>query len=715
MSFLTPLYIIGLAAVALPVLFHLVRRMPRGRQPFGSLMFLSASPPRLTRRSRLDNLLLLLLRALALSLVVLAFARPFVRAIASLGVDRPPGRKIAVLVDTSASMRRQGLWEQATAEARQVFDDLGPGDDASLVAFDEGIRTVVGFDDARAAGGDPARKIALLGDALGQLAPGWQATDLGLAITAAADAVGDAGASQNSPLDTERLVVVISDLQEGSRLDALAHYRWPDDVRLVVSKVASPAPTNAGLHPAAAATTSGEDGRSLRVRVSNDRDSLVQQFRLAWSDGEATPPAESPIDVYVPAGESRIVPVPCPADAAIRRLVLSGDDQPFDNTLYTVPLRQEQVDVLYVGSDEPDDAGGLHYYLERIFPETPGRKVNITAIAPDTASVRGNADARGNFRQSLIVVGQAIPDDLADQLKAYTAAGGTVLFVLRDAAGGKPLARLLGRDALPVEEAAGRDYAMLGQIDFAHPLFAPFADPRFSDFTKIHFWKHRVIEGDVDEARVPARFDDGSPAVLEQALGKGRVVVLAAGWHPADSELARSSKFVPLLSEVLNRAGGREQTLPQYVVGARVPIPLPAAEGGSDAIRVVKPDGSEVELPTADSGSLAFDAADQPGVYRMRTGATERLFAVNLAPSESRTTPLDAEELQQHGVELGRRQSRAQIAEHRRQMQDTEMENHQKLWQWLLAAALGVLIVEIGLGGYLARRPAEHNTSRTIP
>ena len=61
MSFLTPLYILGVLAVAAPIVFHLIRRTPKGEVPFSSLMFLSPTPPRLTRRSRLDHWLLLLL------------------------------------------------------------------------------------------------------------------------------------------------------------------------------------------------------------------------------------------------------------------------------------------------------------------------------------------------------------------------------------------------------------------------------------------------------------------------------------------------------------------------------------------------------------------------------------------------------------------------------------------------------------------------------
>ena len=71
MSFLAPFYLAGLLAISLPLVFHLIRRTPRGRTVFSSLMFLQPSPPRLTRRSRLDQLLLLLLRALILTLLAL--------------------------------------------------------------------------------------------------------------------------------------------------------------------------------------------------------------------------------------------------------------------------------------------------------------------------------------------------------------------------------------------------------------------------------------------------------------------------------------------------------------------------------------------------------------------------------------------------------------------------------------------------------------------
>src|SRR5689334_8107770 len=121
MSFLTPLYILGALAVAAPVVFHLIRRTPRGEVPFSSLMFLAPTPPRLTRRSRLDQVVLLLLRAAALCLLALAFTRPFWRQAADVNFGAVERRRVAVVIDTSASMRRGTLWTRARALADEVI------------------------------------------------------------------------------------------------------------------------------------------------------------------------------------------------------------------------------------------------------------------------------------------------------------------------------------------------------------------------------------------------------------------------------------------------------------------------------------------------------------------------------------------------------------------------------------------------------------------
>ena len=147
MSFLTPLFMLGALAVAGPLIFHLIRRTTRERTVFSSLMFLRPTPPRLTHRSRLEHLLLLLLRCLALALLALGFARPFLRRTAPTDATPGQARRIAVLVDESASMRRAGLWPEARARVEAVLRKTTPADQVAVYTFGRQVSPLVSFEE----------------------------------------------------------------------------------------------------------------------------------------------------------------------------------------------------------------------------------------------------------------------------------------------------------------------------------------------------------------------------------------------------------------------------------------------------------------------------------------------------------------------------------------------------------------------------------------
>ena len=77
MSFLAPLFFVGLAAIAVPILVHLIQRERKDVVEFPSLMFIRKIPYQSVERRRIHNWLLLLLRAAAMVLLVAAFTRPF--------------------------------------------------------------------------------------------------------------------------------------------------------------------------------------------------------------------------------------------------------------------------------------------------------------------------------------------------------------------------------------------------------------------------------------------------------------------------------------------------------------------------------------------------------------------------------------------------------------------------------------------------------------
>ena len=83
-----------------------------------------------------------------------------------------------------------------------------------------------------------------------------------------------------------------------------------------------------------------------RVRVLNTANSKREQFQIRWVGVTGS----VPLDIYVPPGQSRIVPAPgAPTNATPERLLLSGDDDDFDNTIYLVQPKPEQVNILFLG------------------------------------------------------------------------------------------------------------------------------------------------------------------------------------------------------------------------------------------------------------------------------------------------------------------------------------------------------------------------------
>src|SRR5215510_10076035 len=134
MSFLNPLFLLGVAALAAPILVHLVRRTRARRVEFPALIFVRQVPQRTIRRRTLQNLLLLIIRCLAVALVVLAFTRPFFSGNSS-AKSTTASRATVVLLDNSLSMRRNDLFAEAQKRATSIIDDAASSDRLALMSF----------------------------------------------------------------------------------------------------------------------------------------------------------------------------------------------------------------------------------------------------------------------------------------------------------------------------------------------------------------------------------------------------------------------------------------------------------------------------------------------------------------------------------------------------------------------------------------------------
>jgi hypothetical protein len=502
-------------------------------------------------------------------------------------------------------------------------------------------------------------------------------------------------------------LILVSDMQAGSQIESLQVYAWPDQLRLDVRPVVARERTNAWATILATGPESAEETDRVRVRVSNSADATDSRFRIGWArasqptteetSSDETSPGDAnnvqqtaELPAQVPPGESRVMRMPTPAPG-VTSLVLRDDAQSFDNTRFVVSPEPESLSLLHVGTVAKDPRDSLLYYLQRVPLSNDRRTVSVESFAADKFSEVPEAK-----QVPLIVVTDPVATTVATRLKEYVTAGGRLLVVLADqenAAGVIASVNAIADVTLGVEEASVADYVMFSQIDFRHPVFESMADPQFNDFTKIRFWSHRRLTNLDDSWRVPASFDDGDAALIERQIGAGQLLVLAAGWQPKASQLALSTKFIPLIFSLFDSGRG-DAGADGYTLGEALDFQP------SETATIRGPAGTAFKY----SNSADLDQIDQPGIYEFRDGESSHRFAVNLDESESHTEPLGEDALERFEVILGKNVTTQQAKENQRQLRDRELENRQRLWQWLLVTALGLLGLETFLGARWSRR-----------
>ena len=704
---LAPVFAVAGGLLAgVPIVLHMLRRTPAVRMPFSVVRFLSPTLPKTTKRSTIEHWPLMLLRMLAVALIALAFARPFQRLAIDKAAATGSADRIAILVDASASMRRDGLREAVAAEFRKVADELDANDTLSVSAYSESMRKLITAEAWKST--NPGNRQALIERAIESWEPDWMATRTATALLETADEVSRETAKSDSV--NERRVILITDFQEGSSLDELRSGKWPDSVKLDLRIIQPQQPGNAGLSLV-------EDNRTgkIRVRVTNSGDAVMTKYVLQTFDAKGEP-VGTPLTAEVGGGQRRTFSMPdaVQGQPQIIGVELLGEPHVFDNVV-DLPIDERGViHVAHAGSTDANNAKAMRYFLQRALDGNETDPIEMTdLLGADGVAVPAAPGVR------LVFVTELIPESLATSLENVLKQDGVVVLALKSIEMAESVRKLLPPEST-FSEADVKDYAMLGQIDFSSPLFATFADARFSDFSSIRFKHYRKLtldEKQADALRVLARFDSGSPAVLEYThpLG-GRIVVLTTGWHPDDSQWALSTRFPPMIQRLVQMANPRHRGHQLLEVGHRI---NPAELAGNVAWTLTRPDGTQfapdpvtaaadsipdVPANEAESTSVVKSVVlDEPGRWTLSSENTDGPQSVSLlvtvAASESRTEPLPAGQLQALGMspDIAIVRDAAQLSNDpalAAQLDAAELESRQKFWRWLLLAGLGCLALE---------------------
>ncbi len=687
MSFLTPLFLIALAGLAGPILLHLTRQ-ERGRPVrFPSLMFLERIPFQEKSRRRIRHWALLIVRLAALALLVAAFARPFVREGRLASVGGAAAEEVVVMLDRSWSMEMGDNWAEAVSRARSVVGALRPRDRASLIVFSE-TPTLL-----HRSIGEPARILA----ALDTLSTTSLATRLAPAIKLAASTL----AASNLP---RQRVVVISDFQRPAwRPD-------PDAVLpegVVVESVVIGGDESANL--ALADLELGRQGAGGRERVTvgarlvntgeapvgaevvlSIDETEIETAAVTVPGGGAAPVAFEAFTLTAPFthGEVRIA---APADAGLEQ----------DNTLHFVASPGGDLDVVVV---DPLGPGDSNLYLRGALGIAEGSGFAARVVR----SVPGNEALAG--AEVVILNGGAFPGGGAgDRLRAFVEDGGGLLFVL----GERSTVPAVHADFLPaavgrVVEGSGERH--LGHVDYDHAIYEAFRGPRSGDFSQALFYRTRALTE--TDGQVLARFDDGSPALVEGRRGRGRVLVWATGLDRFWNNLPLQPVYLPFVHRVTRYLGGRGELPAWHLAGSTVNLGSLAEAAGSweipEGAVAMEPGGGSVPLDA--EGGLGLKL-DRRGIWEIRPPGqlpdNPPALAVNVDVAESDLTRLDVEAFQAAvggaaALADGSAASPGAVGE-TEEAAGEDYEKSQAFWRYLLAAAFLLMASETMLSNRLSR------------
>ena len=684
MTFLTPLFLAGLGAIAIPVLIHLIQREKKHVIEFPSLMFVRRIPYQSVRRRRIRHWALLLMRAAAIAIIVAAFSRPFIPQGAVAAVVGGGAREIVILLDRSASMGYGDHWNRAQDAARAVVNSLGADDRATLVLFDKNAE-----ENMRAT---PDR--TRLEGAIRAATVGSGATRFGPALKLAESILS------RSPVK-RRSAVLISDFQR-TGWSGSEDVKFPDGMTMSTVTVASPNTTNLSVPSVAFGRTSfsGQERLTVTAGLSNKGDQPLKDVPVTLTiDGREIQTERASVAAH--ASGSVSFSQFTLSSPNVRGSVRAGTDpMPADNTFHFVLAPSEPVSLVVVDSG---DRSASSVFLQKALSigTTPLFQVDVTSASRLTPAAFD--------KRAVVILNDTMfpPAGGGGALKKFLQRGGGLLVVAGDhTTWPQGEAELLpGTLGATVDRTSGRS-GSLGFLDYSHPVFEVFKAPRSGDFSAAHVFRYRALQTTPAD-RILARFDDGGIAAAERTIGGGRSIVWTSTLDDTWTDIGVKPVFLPLVHQLIRHLAHYEAPTSWLTVGQVLDLTARAKGRGDLSNRiVVTPSGERIPQSNAGEGNEGLLELSDQGIYEVRpTGAASgrpEAIAVNIDPAESDLSAIDPGELVA-AVTGHATQTTAQPAQSQ-EMTREESERRQGLWWYLLMAGLLLLAAETVIANHLSRK-----------
>ncbi|CAI2717742.1 VWA domain-containing protein [Nitrospina watsonii] len=624
LQFLSPMFLLGLLGIALPVMVHLLTRRQQKRLPFSAVYLLEQAQKRSIRRSQPNRLLLLLFRCLGIAFLSLALASP----IFSFGgpeefLPSKPAANVLVL-DNSYSMAAQAkdqtLYHKAVELAASLLERLPANNSFSLVYAGDPARVVQDWT------GDPEQIVKLL-----KLSkPSFQTTNIGQGLQQAFHLLDNAK-------EENRRIFVLTDLdQNGWKEDALEDLaEGPSSVPVkIIDFSAHRMEKNRALVEHVDLTQEFlTNRRILRVnaRVMNLMpDTPISQLRVTLVvDGKTQ--SEDFIDVPAGGKVDKAFSFPYTGREAVQGYIeIQDDGLNVDNRRLFSFQPDRKIQVLVVDGDPR----GVSHQNESFYVEKALNPFHatVTDIQPTVSTLAELADRKLDpFSVIILCNVRALPFDYERQLEEFVKRGGGLFVALGDQVDAKFYNEKMGM-LLPVTlqtlnqvDAKAQPFHLQG-TDSPHPVLKNFQGASMQQIAEVPFHALFSVKPRPDrDYRVPMRFTNEYPALIESEFGRGKVLLYLSSLDRDWNQFPIQPTFLPWLQRWVKYIAQSLESLSEQDLKVGQAIEL---EDVAPYAYIAGPGGLITALEKTDEGLIRFESTLTPGAYRLHQSTT--------APEEKR-------------------------------------------------------------------------------
>ncbi|HTM46223.1 MAG TPA: VWA domain-containing protein [Polyangiaceae bacterium] len=623
MSFVTSLALAVGLLVLLPLLAHMLRRGKTQEFEFPAALLVPVQTVTSRRRSRVEDRVLLALRALSIVALAVLGATPLSRC-SRLSVERPAGASVALalVIDDSHSMRSRTSsgqrWDLALNGAQQLLSSARTGDAIAIVQAGLPARVAL----------SPTTDLAAVRQTISQLHVTDRSTDLGNAVRLAQSLL------TGLPQPTKR-VLVLSDLADNL---------W-DNGNIAVS-----APLQPLREPAdnCAITQAVQQGQSIALTVACNTAQAAQgrNVSVASVSGDQSaakstagapaqdPPKETASVALASEGGVQTLQLSLGSNAPQAQLLLSGSDSCAEDDRAEVSQQSSATTVgVVVDPARAAVITGGATVVEQALAAVSGQvAVRPLALVPETS------DQLRQFATLVVDDPSGLSPESRGAIEQWLARGGVALGLLGPAAQGLQLSSSLE------PFAAGGHWEALPSPMGATQIFTDWVPSDQGALQALSRAGRLRLDGaELPGSNALLRWDDGVPLILQRSVGSGVVLTVGLPASVDISELALRPLFLSLFDHLLAlteaRRGPSSSIVAQpwyFRADAKVEIQGPAGPLAPPRTPISEQGASNAE-PDRDSRPLVIP--ELAGRYSVRVDDQSQQRVVSLDPNEVIRTP----------------------------------------------------------------------------